>query len=98
MDNGNQESQGSEPSKKAQQAGSSSESELKRSLMMVGDVVLGAAVLVYLGVLGGNWLDEKLHSQPWCSIGLSLLGACLGLARMVWKATRLETENKQKER
>lgn len=64
--------------------------DLKRSMLIVGDAVLGAAVLVLLGVWGGGFLDQKLNTAPWCSIGLSMLGAGLGLARMVMKAMELD--------
>lgn len=60
--------------------------ELKQSLFAVSEAVLGAGILVAVGTWGGGWLDEKLHTGPWFSIGLSLLGAGLGLTRLVIKA------------
>jgi F0F1-type ATP synthase assembly protein I len=67
-------------------------SQGRRALMAVSDGVLGAAVLLAAGVYGGAWLDTKLHTAPWLSVGLSILGGGLGLARMVVKATELDTK------
>jgi F0F1-type ATP synthase assembly protein I len=64
--------------------------DMKQAMMMMGDCVLGAAVLIVLGVFGGAWLDGKLHSAPLWTICLSLLGGGLGLARLVIKALHLE--------
>jgi Putative F0F1-ATPase subunit Ca2+/Mg2+ transporter len=61
-------------------------SDLKDAMFNAGDAVIGAAVLVFIGVFAGNWLDAKLHSSPWCVVCFSLLGAGLGLWRMVRKA------------
>jgi F0F1-type ATP synthase assembly protein I len=67
------------------------EGENRRAFFVVSDAVLGAAVLVWVGVYGGAWLDTKLHTAPWLSVGLSMLGGGLGLTRMVAKAFALET-------
>lgn len=64
----------------------SDEGDLKRALFTVSDAVLGAAVLLAIGVYGGAWLDQKLHTAPWLSVGLALLGGAVGLARMIIKA------------
>lgn len=72
------------------------ENDLKRAMFAVSDAVLGAAVLLALGVYGGAWIDNKLHSSPWVSVTLSILGAGLGLARMVAKANALESKSKPK--
>ncbi|MBA3859396.1 MAG: hypothetical protein C0507_21030 [Cyanobacteria bacterium PR.3.49] len=66
-------------------------STFQRGMFVAGDAMLGAAVLVMLGVWGGGYLDDKLHTGPWCSLGLSVLGGVLGLWRMVKKATALDT-------
>jgi len=66
-------------------------SNLKRALFTVSDAVLGAAVLLTIGVYGGSWLDRQLNTSPWLSVGLSILGGALGLARMVIKANSIET-------
>lgn len=66
-------------------------STFQRGMFVAGDAMLGAAVLVVLGVWAGNFLDEKLHSAPWCSLGLSILGGVLGIWRMIKKATSLDT-------
>jgi hypothetical protein len=62
---------------------------MKKALFAVSDGVLGAAVLLSAGVYGGAWIDEKLHTAPWISVGLAMLGGGLGLARMVYKATQI---------
>lgn len=64
--------------------------------MFVMDGVLGAAVLVVMGVAGGNWLDEKLHTAPWWSVGLSVVGGGLGLWRLCVKALALDDAGKGK--
>jgi len=64
--------------------------DLKRALFAVSDGVLGAGVLVFLGVWGGNWLDAKLGTAPWLSLGLSVLGAGVGLWRLIAKVTAIK--------
>lgn len=66
--------------------------DLKQAMFAVSDAVLGAAVLLALGVYGGGFLDSKLHTAPWLSVGLALLGGGLGLARMVMKANALDSK------
>jgi F0F1-type ATP synthase assembly protein I len=66
---------------------------MKKALFAVSDGVIGAAVLLAGGVYGGAWLDEKLHTAPWISVGLAMLGGGLGLARMVYKATQLGADS-----
>lgn len=63
----------------------------QRAMFVVSDAVLGSAVLIVLGVWAGNFADDKLHTAPWGSICLSILGGGLGLWRMVKKATALDT-------
>lgn len=67
------------------------ESDWRRALLIVSDGVLGAAVMLAVGVYAGSWLDTKFHTSPWLSVGLSILGGALGLARMVMKAKALDT-------
>lgn len=64
-------------------------SDLKQAMFQVSDGVLGAAILVFLGVAGGNWLDTQLHTAPWLTVTLSVAGAGLGLARLVKKALQI---------
>lgn len=60
--------------------------DLKKAMFQVSDGVIGAAILVVIGVLGGNWLDTQFHTSPWMVVILSLLGGGLGLVRLVKKA------------
>ncbi len=68
-----------------------SDSDLKRAMFTVSDAVLGAAVLLAIGVYAGSWLDKQLNCSPFCSVGLALLGGSIGLYRMVVKARGLDT-------
>jgi F0F1-type ATP synthase assembly protein I len=77
---------GSGDSGATEAADSSESTNLKKALFQVSDGILGAAILIFLGVMGGNWLDAKLHTSPWLSIALSMLGGGLGLYRLVRKA------------
>jgi len=70
--------------------------QLKNALLTVGDSILGAAVLIILGTWAGGFLDQKLQTGPWFSISLALLGAALGLARLVIKAIKLGEPDKNK--
>jgi len=62
----------------------------QQALLVVSDGVLGAGALIMLGVWGGNMLDDRFHTTPWISLGLSLLLGGLGLARLVAKANSLD--------
>jgi F0F1-type ATP synthase assembly protein I len=66
------------------------------TIATVSDGILGAGLLIILGVGAGNWLDEKAHSAPWFSLALSLLGGGLGLARLVSKANSLDSKKEAK--
>lgn len=68
-----------------------SDSDLKRAMFAVSDAVLGAAVLLAIGVYAGSWLDKQFNCSPLCSVGLALLGGSIGLYRMVAKARGLDT-------
>jgi F0F1-type ATP synthase assembly protein I len=69
---------------------------LKQALFTVSDIVLGAAVLIALGVWVGNFLDEKLNTSPWFTISLSMIGGALGLTRMVIKAMSIDKKDSSK--
>lgn len=68
-------------------------SNLRQALFMVSDAVLGAAVLLAIGIFAGSWIDKQLHTAPWFSTGLALLGGGFGLARMVMKANSLQSSS-----
>lgn len=63
---------------------------LKRALFAASDGILGAAILIFIGMQAGSWLDSKLQSTPWISVVLCLIGGGLGLTRMVLKVLALE--------
>jgi F0F1-type ATP synthase assembly protein I len=63
----------------------------QQAMLVVSDGVLGAGALIMLGVWGGNMLDDRFHTAPWISLGLSLFLGGLGLARLVSKANQLDT-------
>jgi F0F1-type ATP synthase assembly protein I len=66
-------------------------SNLKQALFVVSDAVIGAAILLAIGVYAGSWLDKQFHTAPWFSTGLALFGGGFGLARMVMKANSLQS-------
>src|SRR5688572_4614988 len=67
----------------------SDKSDLKEAMFQVSDGVIGAGVLIVIGVFGGNWLDSKLNTAPWLTVILSMLGGGLGLVRLVKKAMQI---------
>ena len=64
--------------------------EMMRQLAGAGESVLAVAFLAGFGAWGGCALDQHFHSTPWFAIGLSMLGLCLGMARMVMKVLQSE--------
>ena len=88
IDGKNDAGENSSPDKSSEQADDNS--DLKQAMFTVSDAVLGAAILLAIGVYAGGWLDKQFHSTPWCSVGLALTGGIIGLGRMVMKAKSLE--------
>jgi F0F1-type ATP synthase assembly protein I len=74
---------------------SSEEGNLKNAMMAVSDGVIGAACLVFGGVMLGNWMDVQFHSSPLWVILCSLLGGGLGLARLVQKAISIGQDSEK---
>jgi F0F1-type ATP synthase assembly protein I len=70
---------------------------INMAVLALGDGVLSAAVLIVLGVYGGQFLDHKFHTTPWFSASLPLLGCVLGLARLVIKAVNLDKDKVEDE-
>jgi F0F1-type ATP synthase assembly protein I len=70
--------------------GDDDSTEMRKQLAGAGESVLAIAVLATLGVWGGGWLDQNLHTAPWLQVVLALLGCGLGLTRMVMKALQAE--------
>jgi F0F1-type ATP synthase assembly protein I len=48
-------------------------------------VGLELALSVLVGLFGGRWLDEKLHTSPWLTLAGFGFGIAAG-ARTVWRA------------
>jgi F0F1-type ATP synthase assembly protein I len=71
-------------------------SNLKDAMFTAGDAVLGAAVLIFIGAVAGNWLDHRFHSAPLGIVTLPLVGAGLGLWRMIRKAMTMDSDSKDK--
>ena len=64
----------------------------KQAMFIVADGVVGAGVLLVLGILLGHYLDQKLSSSPWLTVILCFVGAGAGLARLVVKAIKLNKD------
>jgi F0F1-type ATP synthase assembly protein I len=60
-----------------------------------GTVGLELALSVLVGVLGGQWLDTRLGTEPWLMVSGLLLGAVAGF-RTLWRA--LDKANRALER
>jgi F0F1-type ATP synthase assembly protein I len=69
---------------------SDKKNQVVTALASAGEFVLAMAILAALGVWVGTKIDESLHTSPWFTISLALVGVCLGLARMVLKAIATE--------
>ncbi len=66
-----------------------------KGLGTYGSIGLELAISVFVGLLGGYWLDGKLGSEPWLTlVGLGV-GAAAGF-RSLWRAT--QKMNRQAER
>jgi F0F1-type ATP synthase assembly protein I len=70
----------------------------RAALRLVGIGWYVAACIV-LGVIGGLWLDGKLHTSPWfmlLGLGLGLGAVFLGLYRMLEPLMEQKRGNKEK--
>jgi F0F1-type ATP synthase assembly protein I len=63
---------------------------INKAMLAVGDGVIGAAVLIIIGIYLGLYLDKKFMTSPWFTLGLLFLGGGIGLARLVMKAMNLD--------
>lgn len=63
-----------------------------KAMLVVADGVIGAGVLLVLGVWLGQFLDHKFLTTPWLTIILCFLGGGAGLARLIIKAIALNKE------
>jgi F0F1-type ATP synthase assembly protein I len=66
-----------------------------------GTVGLELGLSVLVGVLGGQWLDTRLGTEPWLMVAGLVLGAVAGF-RTLWralaKANRALEREEQRER
>lgn len=67
--------------------------DLKQAMFQVSDGVIGAAVLIVIGLFAGQWLDKQFHTGPLWMVVLSLIGGGLGLARLVKKAMQIGADS-----
>lgn len=63
--------------------------ELSKYLSQAGDAAVSLTVLILLGIWGGQWMDERLHTSPWGALSLAVLGLCLGLWRVIHKTLKM---------
>jgi len=63
---------------------------INKAVLAVSDGVVGAAVLIVIGIYAGLYLDKKFMTSPWFTLGLLFLGGGVGLARLVIKAMNLD--------
>jgi F0F1-type ATP synthase assembly protein I len=67
------------------------QSLVRRLLPLLG-LALELAVLVAGGLWLGSWLDERLGTGPWLTLGLSLGGFAVGLAHLAIAGMRASRE------
>ncbi len=73
-----------------------------KDLGTYGTVGLEFGLSVLVGLFGGQWLDRKLHTDPW----LTFIGMAFGVAagvRTLWRTARraqheLEAEDQREQR
>lgn len=63
-----------------------------KAMFTVADGVIGAGVLLVLGICLGHVLDQKFSTTPWLTIILCFAGGAAGLARLVIKAINLNKD------
>ncbi len=63
-----------------------------KAMLTVADGVIGAGILLVMGIWLGHYLDQKFASTPWLTIILCFVGGGTGLARLVIKAINLNKD------
>jgi len=63
-----------------------------KAMITVADGVIGAGILLVLGVWLGHFLDQKFSTTPWLTIILCFLGGGVGLTRLIVKAINLNKD------
>lgn len=69
--------------------------EQLKQLGSLSTVGLEIALSIAVGYLGGQWLDEKLGTEPWLEwtgLGFGLAAGALSLYRVVRRAQRMMEE------
>lgn len=54
------------------------------------NAVLAKGLLIAGAYFGGSWLDRQWGTEPYCTLALILLAACLGLTWIVFVAMRFK--------
>ena len=66
-----------------------------KSIGTYGTVGLELAISILVGLAGGRWIDQRLHTEPWFSITGFAFGTAAGV-RFVWRA--LQRANREADR
>lgn len=59
-----------------------------KAFARVGSVGIELALSTVVGLLGGQWLDEKLSTAPWLTVIGLLLGVTAGFRSLIQAARR----------
>lgn len=71
-----------------------------KNLTYVSQVAFIMLTPILLGIVGGNWIDERLNSSPWVlivGIFLGVSSAFLNLYKFVMKVAKDNEREKQEE-
>ncbi len=70
--------------------------EASRGMALAFSVGFALTGPIILGALLGLWLDRVLHTTPWLTVGLLLLGIVAGFTQMIRTLNRLQEEQERK--
>ncbi len=70
--------------------------EASRGMALAFSVGFALTGPIILGALLGLWLDRLLHTAPWLTVGLLLLGIVAGFTQMIRILDRLQEEQERK--
>ncbi|MET0387859.1 MAG: AtpZ/AtpI family protein [Polyangiales bacterium] len=66
------------------------------ALAKMTSVGIEFSISTLIGLLGGQWIDEKLGSQPWLMIVGLLLGVVAGMRSLIRTARQANAESQRK--